>query len=441
MSGWTAKITRIDQPEPGLLSLSLRVEGRNTALLLVTLPGALDVGLVDERPRGATASPTTTKLRRHVEGARVVDLAMSRRAVRVSLERGGARSALLAAATKPYGAWWLCDADGELVMRSPGAAPMPPEEEAHMHALEPETLRKAGDSILERHRTARRRQLERALARHLKRTRKKRDAIAADLERAQRSDLLRDQANLLLAHAAQIPSGASHFDAPAWNEGEPPTRIALDARKSPMEQAQGMFAKSKRLKRGLDVAPERLASVTRELDALEALRRELGTTSIADSIAKLEAHGVVFVEPKERARAQRRESTRLPYRSFQASDGASVLVGRGAADNDQLTLRVARPHDLWLHARGVTGAHVVVPLSKGKSCTPEALIDAATLAAHFSDFRGEPVVDVLHTPRRFVRKRKGSPVGSVTLEREKVIAVRIEPERLARLLANEKRSG
>ena len=89
----------------------------------------------------------------------------------------------------------------------------------------------------------------------------------------------------------------------------------------------------------------------------------------------------------------------------------------------------------------MTGAHVVVPLSKGRSCSAETLVDAATLAAHFSDLRGEAIVDVLYTPRRFVHKRKGSPVGSVTLGSEKVIAVRMEVERLKRLLENEQKSS
>ena len=83
---------------------------------------------------------------------------------------------------------------------------------------------------------------------------------------------------------------------------------------------------------------------------------------------------------------------------------------------------------------------MVVRLAKGTSCPPDTLVDAATLAAHFSDVRGEPVVDVLYTPRRYVRKRKGSAVGSVTLEREKVIAVRVEQERLGRLLAAERKA-
>jgi len=119
---------------------------------------------------------------------------------------------------------------------------------------------------------------------------------------------------------------------------------------------------------------------------------------------------------------------------------AAPVVLLAAADNDRLTLRYARPHDLWLHARGVTGAHVLVRLTKGSQCRPETLLDAATLAAHFSDLRGEAIVDVLYTPRRFVHKRKGSPIGSVTLGTEKVIALRVEPARLERLLKNERRT-
>ena len=188
------------------------------------------------------------------------------------------------------------------------------------------------------------------------------------------------------------------------------------------------------------IVPERLREVERELGVLEELRLDVDARSATDLARALESRGVTITEPQERERKRRREEERQPYRAFVTEDGAMALVGRGAADNDRLTLRIARPHDLWLHARGVAGAHVVVPLTKGKSCSPETLVDAATLAAHFSELRGEPVVDVLYTPRRFVRKRKGSPAGSVTLEREKVIGLRVEPARLGRLLKSEKKA-
>lgn len=438
MSEWNAKITRVDQPQPGLLSLSYRTPGRNEVLILVTLPGHLEPGIIDARPRGAVAGPSTTQLRRHLEGMRIEGVEASRRAILVSLARGDARRSLIATAARPYGAWWLCEADGAITLRSPGAGGSPPSEAAYFSALEPSVLRDQGPRALDAHEEGRVAQLQRALRRHVKRVQKKRDAIAADLARAEEAGELQEKASLLLAHASEIDPEATSFEAASWEDPERRVRIELDPTKSPAELAQALFARAKRLRRGLDVAPARLAAIEDELARVRALASPPAAPSSRELSDTLQELGVGIEEPKERERKRQRGSARRPYRAFETTGGALILVGRGASENDQLTLRVARPHDLWLHARGATGAHVVVPLDKGKACPSTTLVDAATLAAHFSDLRGEPIVDVLYTPRRFVRKRKGAPVGSVTLERERVIAVRIEPDRLNRLLSNER---
>jgi predicted ribosome quality control (RQC) complex YloA/Tae2 family protein len=440
VSGWNAKIARVDQPEPGLLSLSFRAEGCNEVLLLVTLPGSLALGVVKERPRGASASPALSQLRRHVEGARIETAEMSQRAGRLSLTRADQKRFLITAPSKPYGAWWLCETDGSIVVRSPGAPASVPAEDEHLDPKSLDELRARGAAALDAHQSTRVRQLERLLDRQIKRLSKKRDAIIGDLERAAQAEGLHERANLILANIAEIPRNATYFDATTWGDNPQPMRIELDPHESPADLAQDLFKKSKRLKRGLDVAPERLDAVEGEIAELVRARDALADYSPNELATKLEALGVSATEPKEQARKRRQAGTRLPYREFGTVDGSTVLVGRGAADNDRLTLRVARPHDLWLHARGVTGAHVVVRLSKGKSCAPESLVDAATLAAHYSDLRGESIVDVLYTPRRFVHKRKGSAVGSVTLGSEKVIAVRMEAPRLQRLLESEKKA-
>jgi predicted ribosome quality control (RQC) complex YloA/Tae2 family protein len=110
-------------------------------------------------------------------------------------------------------------------------------------------------------------------------------------------------------------------------------------------------------------------------------------------------------------------------------------VGRGAADNDA-TRRLARGNDLWLHARGQTGAHVVVRLGKAP-VDQETLLDAAHLAVHFSEARGEPQVEVAATLVKHVRKARGAAPGAVTYSQEKVLRLRLEATRLARLLAEE----
>jgi predicted ribosome quality control (RQC) complex YloA/Tae2 family protein len=140
--------------------------------------------------------------------------------------------------------------------------------------------------------------------------------------------------------------------------------------------------------------------------------------------------------PRPEARARRRrDEPAPPYRLYRSLAGLPILVGRGAAENDE-TRRLARGNDLWLHARGRTGAHVVVRLGKA-AVDQETLLDAAHLAAHFSDGRGEAQVEVAATQVKHVRKARGAAPGAVTYSQEKVLLLRLEPLRLARLLAEE----
>lgn len=436
----TAKIERVDQPELGLLCLTIRGKEAKGVLLLSTLPGALGAGIIDDRPRGKRATEVVSQLRRHATGATIDRIEQSNRFIRVSLTRAGTTRSLVCASRKPQGGWWLAEADGSIVVRAPGVHPIPLDEDDYFRERDLASLRDSGHDVLGAHRTARKSQLGRLLDKYCKRLSKKREAILTDLERAARADELHERAKLILAYSSAIPPNSSSFEATTWDENPRTVRIDLDPMKSAPELAQELFQKSKRLKRGLDVAPKRLEAVESELEALARLKKRFDDEAPEALAVRLAELGVPTTSPKEEARKRRQAGGRLPHREFITADATQILVGRSAADNDRLTLRVARPHDLWLHARGVTGAHVVVPLGKGKSCSPETFVDAATLAAHFSDLRGELTVDVLYTPRRFVHKRKGSAVGSVSLDREKVIAVRVEADRVARLLKSEKKA-
>ena len=310
MRAWHAKIARVDQPEPGLLSLSFRADSRNEVLILVTLPGALGLGVVDERPRGATASPAVTQLRRHIEGARIETVELSRRAARLSLTRADTARFLIVSPSKPYGAWWLCEVDGTIVVRAPGAPPTVPVEDEHLHAKSLDELRAEGASVLEAHRSMRRGQLERLLERQIKRLSKKRDAIAGDLERAANAEKLHEKASLILAHLAEIPANAAFFETTTWDDDPRSIRVELDPRKSPTELAQDLFKKSKRLKRGLDVGPERLEAVETEIADLVRARNMLGDDSPNELALKLEALGVSITAPKEEARKRRQAGAR-----------------------------------------------------------------------------------------------------------------------------------
>ena len=122
-----------------------------------------------------------------------------------------------------------------------------------------------------------------------------------------------------------------------------------------------------------------------------------------------------------------------PYREFESFDGHPILVGKSAKDNDALTLKVAKPDDLWLHARGTPGSHVVVRLDKGVQVPHETLRDAAALALWYSDLRKSGKGEVIYTYRKFVKKGKGLKPGAVMVEREKSVWIEAKADRLERL--------
>jgi predicted ribosome quality control (RQC) complex YloA/Tae2 family protein len=206
-----------------------------------------------------------------------------------------------------------------------------------------------------------------------------------------------------------------------------------------------MFQRARRLKEGARISQERLQAAERMYAALEAIATELATSEEPD-LESLTARARAsaprdFKAPSSGAAAapskRKQDQAKPPYRTFLASSGARILVGRNAEKNDELTLHVARPRDLWLHAKNRKGSHVVVPLAKGAVCPPEVLAEAAHLAAHFSDAREEDLVEIQHTPRRYVRKPRKSPPGLVVLDREKVMLLRRHPEVLRGLLERE----
>jgi predicted ribosome quality control (RQC) complex YloA/Tae2 family protein len=106
-------------------------------------------------------------------------------------------------------------------------------------------------------------------------------------------------------------------------------------------------------------------------------------------------------------------------------EGFEVLVGRSARDNDELTFRVARPRDLWLHAAGHAGSHVVIRTPDDGSEVPRSVVEkAAGWAAWHSKARNaRGKVDVHVCRAADIRKPRGAPAGTVELRRYDTVKV------------------
>ena len=112
----------------------------------------------------------------------------------------------------------------------------------------------------------------------------------------------------------------------------------------------------------------------------------------------------------------------LPFRIFAVDGGCEVWAGKSSKINDQLTLKYAKPNDLWFHARGAAGSHVVLKVNTGQGePSKKAKEQAASIAAYYSKMKNAKMVPIAMTEKKYVRKPKGAAPGSVTIEREKVI--------------------
>ena len=207
-----------------------------------------------------------------------------------------------------------------------------------------------------------------------------------------------------------------------YAEGEPTIEVEIDEGKSLQEAAAESFSRYGKSKRAIDEIGSRLVQIDDELQKLEAKQARLEKTVAAGNEEELKT----FAGPKPAAvsRHKKKAPARLPgMRHYRSSDGYEVIVGRAARDNDTLTFRVARPNDLWLHAGDYPGSHVVVRNSSRKDIPHRTIIEAAQLAAKFSQAGEDSKVTVHYTQRKFLSKPKGAAPGLVRMSTFRSITV------------------
>lgn len=267
-------------------------------------------------------------------------------------------------------------------------------------------------------------------------------ALEGDLAKHGDPDALALSGELLKTALADVTRGDTHVDVTDW-EGRV-RRVALDPALSPQDNLERLFVRARKAREGRARVLPRLDDARARLAALDDARAVLRERSVADDV--IERVEALLGEQKAAASPRRRAALeggpRRPFRAFRISRDVTARVGRSAKDNDELTFHVAKGNDLWLHARGVAGSHVIVPADKSGEVPPDVLLDAAHLAAWFSPLRKSERVDVQYTQRKHLRKPgKGAPAGLVLVPKERVLHLRVEEERIRRLLANEVAPG
>jgi len=262
--------------------------------------------------------------------------------------------------------------------------------------------------------------LPRALEERAEQARRKRSSLERTLAEATQADDLREAGEAILASAHALEPGASALD---WDG----RRIDLYPTLSPAENAQSYFRRYANARDARKVVPPLLAGVEAELEYLDELALHVRLAASQSDIAALRAElqmAGILRDDHGRPRGPKRDKLKARsglYRTVSV-DTAQVLVGASALGNETVTFALARPDDLWFHARGVPGAHVVLR-THGSAPGADQVSAAAGLAAAHSAARDATRVEVDYTRRKYVRKARGEPPGRVTYANESTISV------------------
>lgn len=227
-------------------------------------------------------------------------------------------------------------------------------------------------------------------------------------------------ADIIMANLHQIPPGTEEITLYDFYRDQM-LPVTLKRELSPQKFAENLYRKAKNRKKEIAQLEKNIGEKEKHAEILLSQKEEVvGLTHFRELRA--------FTKDQGLSTSSRETSETSPYKRFE-SEGFDILVGKSAKANDELLRRFAWKEDLWLHAKDVSGSHVLIKYKSGLTFPKTVLERAGELAGYYSKNRNESLCAVIYTPVKYVRKVKGSAPGAVMVDRESILMVRpVGPE-------------
>ncbi len=282
---------------------------------------------------------------------------------------------------------------------------------------------------------------------HLERCRRKAELLQMELAVSEEANQYRLWADLLLAHQNDVKQGPQSVTLQNFFEGqETPALVTvpLDPRLDAVGNANRIFHKYHKLRRALALVPPQIEQNAVEIATIEQLLADLMLADTPPEVAlvKAETQTAGYMrgakgaakpvqkqkKPLYKGKGKGGKSAKgkpvppgggVPLHAL-SHEGFTLLIGKNSRQNEDVTFHQASSNDMWLHARGVPGSHVIIKAG-GRDIPRSAIEQAAALAAWYSQARGSTSVPVDYTLQRYVRHMKGGGPGMVIYDHERTV--------------------
>ena len=255
---------------------------------------------------------------------------------------------------------------------------------------------------------------------------RKAEGLYTDLARAESAEDYRIQGELLLANLHAVTRGQAQVELQNYYSPElEMLSISLDPERTPSENAQAYFKKYTKAKRGRSRILQLISDLEADQETLQLYVSELETADTLETLQHLRSEFVKngYIKSPQRGK-QKSDVSDGTFRRYTSSNGFQMYVGKNSQSNDLLLRQIAKPRDMWLHAKQIHGSHVIIRNPENRQDIPmPTLLQAAQLAAFYSKAHHASNVPVDYTWARYVVKRKGNVAGYVHYTREKTLYV------------------
>ncbi|MBQ7007371.1 MAG: NFACT family protein, partial [Oscillospiraceae bacterium] len=254
-----------------------------------------------------------------------------------------------------------------------------------------------------------------------------------ELKYTEDRESVRKKAELITANIYRIKKGDRLLCCEDYYEPDcPEIQIPLDPLKTAQQNSAALFKEYNKMKAANEHLTVLIEDGERRLDylnsVLELLSKAETEKDISDIRAELVATGIIKAGSGKK---QVKSKAQAPLR-FVTDDGFEILVGRSNIQNDELTTKIGRRTDYWLHTQKIHGSHVIIRCD-GEEPTETAIEQAAVIAAYYSQGREAGKIPVDYTMLRYVKKPSGSLPGKVIYTDYKTIMVESDETMVKRL--------
>ena len=284
-----------------------------------------------------------------------------------------------------------------------------------------EQQRRRSHELLKTVRTLRDRQQRKLIARQ------------GEREKSEEREELRKTAELITANLYRLKKGDTRFTCQDYYQVDcPEIEITLDPLKTPQQNAAAMFREYNKRKAASEHLTKLIAESEEQLEYLNSVLELIGAAEGEKDLADLrrELVDTGYLKPAG-GKKQEKGKAQAPLR-FRSSDGMEILVGRSNLQNDELTTKLGRRTDYWLHTQKIHGSHVLIRC-EGEVPSDKCIEEAAMIAAWYSQGRDGGKIPVDYTMLKNVRKPSGSLPGKVIYTDYKTVLVQSDEELVKRL--------